>query len=166
MKKLIKLVLIAVMCFSLVACGGDNTQSSNKDESKNTVITVENWNNYLEIAVETSTEEGFLDYRVYFKAKEGVVISNETNTVVHFSYDLNKQHYTKENNEITLTEKETINNDYTVSYYMYGNQKEENYCAQIDNIKGSSWSFTDNDRWTIIPSNFVITNIEGTITVN
>lgn len=157
MKKIFTLLLMAIMSFTLVACGETTKES--------TVVTVENWDNYLEVVVETNEDEGFLNYSVYFKAKEGVVISNETNTTIHFSYDLNKQHYTKENNKIVLGQNETIENNYTTSYPMYGNQKEEEFCTQIDNIQGSQWSFTDGDYWTIIPSNFAITEIEGTIFV-
>ena len=163
MKKLFALFLVAAMCFSLVACGGDTTGNTNKSENEGTVITVENWENYLEFVVETDESEGFLNYRVCLKAKEGTIISNESNTMVHFSYALSKQHYTKEDAKIVLGECEAIEGTYTASYAMPSNQSEANYSNQIDNIKGSEWSFEDGNRWTNIPGNFVITGIEGSI---
>ena len=163
MKKIFALLLAAVMCLSLAACGAQQELNGNETENEGTVVTVENWENYLELVIETNEDNGFLDYRVYLKAKEGIIISAETNTEVHFSHNMNKQHYTKENDKIILGECEAIEDTYTTTLVLYGYQNKEEYCEQIDTISGSSWSFTEGDRWTIIPDNFVITEIEGTI---
>lgn len=50
MKKIIALLLAVVMCFSLVACGGDKETSNNNEPQEETIeITIDNWQNYLEI---------------------------------------------------------------------------------------------------------------------
>ena len=163
MKKLFALLLTAVMCFSLVACGGDTTENTNKSENEGTIVTVENWENYLEFVVETDESEGFLNYRLYLKAKEGIIISNELNARVQFSYNMKKQHYNMQNNKVVLGECEAIEDTYTHSFPLYRNQNEEKFCEDIDAIKGNEWSFENGNRWTNIPNNFVITEIEGTI---
>lgn len=167
MKKLFAFLLVVAMATSLVACGGTSAEQGNnggnKDDNKGTVVTVENWQNYLEFVVETSTEEGFLDFRLYLKAKDGVSLSNDINTQVHFSYNVNKHHYTKENNTIILGTCEPLEGAYTDSYYMYRNENKKEYCEQLDGLNGVSWSFNDGNRWTIIPHSVVITEIVGTI---
>ena len=51
----------------------------------------------MEFVVETDESEGFLNYRLYLKAKEGTIISNEMNARVQFSYNMKKTalHYAK-----------------------------------------------------------------------
>ena len=67
MKKLFVLLLVAAMCFSLVACGGDTTENTNKSENEGTIVTVENWENYLEFVVETDESEGFFKLSPLFE---------------------------------------------------------------------------------------------------
>lgn len=162
-KKLFTLLLLAATCFSLVACGGDATGNADKGGNKSVVVTAENWANYLEFVVETDESDGFLNYRLYLKAKEDTIISNELNARVQFSYNMKKQHYNMQNNKVVLGECEAIEDTYTHSFPLYRNQNEEKFCEDIDAIMGNEWSFNDGNRWTNIPNNFVITKIEGTI---
>lgn len=50
MKKIIALLLAVVMCFSLVACAQEDTQQNEVEPQEETIeITIDNWQNYLEI---------------------------------------------------------------------------------------------------------------------
>jgi hypothetical protein len=136
---------------------------NNKTDNEGTAVTAENWDTYLEFVVETKVDEGFLNYHLYLKAKEGVIITNEINTKVYFSHNMNQHHYTKENNQVVLGTVDASDDTYASTFVMYGYENKVGYCEQIENINGSSWSFTEGERWTMIPDNFVITQIEGTI---
>ena len=170
MKRTFALALVVALCLSLVACVGDATQNddkaetgNNKTDNEGTAVTEENWDTYLEFVVETKVDEGFLNYHLYLKAKEGVIITNEINTKVYFSHNMNQHHYTKENNQVVLGTVDASDDTYASTFVMYGYENKVGYCEQIENINGSSWSFTEGERWTMIPDNFVITQIEGTI---
>ena len=81
MKKLFALFLVAVMCFSLVACGGDeesnnnnlpqtNNSSTQQEQSNNAkekevVITVDNWQEYFEITYGLKEEKDNFDKITY-----------------------------------------------------------------------------------------------------
>lgn len=157
MKKTFKLFILMSMMISLVACGGTKKESA--------VVTTENWNDYFEFVVETNTDQGFLDYQVYLKAKDGITISNETNTIVYFSHHMDQQQYTKQNDEIILGEKETLEESYTSSINLFKNDKNENFNETLDTLEGGQWSFNEGDCWTNIPHSFEITKIDGTINV-
>lgn len=50
MKKLFSMILAVVMCFSLVACAQEDTQQNEVEPQEETIeITIDNWQNYLEI---------------------------------------------------------------------------------------------------------------------
>ena len=71
MKKLLALLLAAVMCLSLVACGG-------KEQKTETIeITLENWQDYFEVKLAATVEKNdfdeieicFADHYVYLKSE-------------------------------------------------------------------------------------------------
>lgn len=81
MKKIIALLLVAVMCFSLAACGGDKEASNNNEpqtnnsgsqqeqssnaKEKEIVITVDNWQEYFEITYGLKEEKDNFDKITY-----------------------------------------------------------------------------------------------------
>ena len=86
MKKLLALLLAAVMCFSLVACGGDNGA---KDSGKKTTIeiTADNWQEYFELRTYNKFEKDALDeisyvtVNVALVSKDGIVPDWQASTV-------------------------------------------------------------------------------------
>lgn len=162
MKKIIALLLVAMMCFCLVSCGEGAAGKNGKKESA--VVTIENWKNYFEVGVHIDDSGKILMHSVYLRAKEGVAISNEVNTKVHFSYNMSKQHYTFENNKIVLEECESEKTAYTDCFVLNSNENSENYYYEHDGISGAQWNLQGGNYWAMIPGDVAITEIEGTIT--
>jgi hypothetical protein len=84
MKKLLAL-LLAVMCFSLGACGGEKDTATIEPQYETVEITPDNWQDYFEVRSESFvfTENNFgevsdIEVEIYLMTKDGIVcdISN------------------------------------------------------------------------------------------
>lgn len=94
MKKMIAILLAAVMCFSLVACGGEKGTTTTEPQYETVEITLDNWQEYFEVRPESFvfTENSFgevsdIEVDIYLMTKDGIVcdVSN-CNIAVEWEY--------------------------------------------------------------------------------
>lgn len=172
MKKIIALLLVAVMCFSLAACGGDNEASNNNEPQTNesgektakaVEISIDNWQEYFEIVEREETEKNEFEeiedmYKgVYLVLKdEYEMVGYDTSIAIEYNY-IEEWRYVeidKENGVLTIGElvPDKENEE------MNGLTKEIIY-SKTSLTNGRSWS----EGMQAVPTNFEIVRIQGTL---
>ena len=165
MKKIMAILLAALMMVSMTACGGSNNGETpdGGSELKVVELTMDNWTEYFEVVSEEAVYKDMTGAsnpdRIYSIAlKEGVVFSKKTMETVTFlfRYNMEKAYYSiDENGGIVWGEIESSQQQDGRRELFVGDP----FPSELVNSNGGGG--TDDSRYVNVPSNVEITGVSG-----
>lgn len=165
MKKIMAILLAALVMVSMAACGGSNNgeTSGSGSELKVVELTMDNWTEYFEVVSEEALYKDMTGAsnpdRIYSIAlKEGVVFSKKTMETVTFlfRYNMEKTYYSiDENGGIVWGEIESSQQQDGRRELFVGDP----FPSELVNSNGGGGK--DDSRYVNIPSNVEITGVSG-----